>query len=216
MQLNLNEIFRSIQGEGSYAGFPALFIRLAGCNLNCHFCDTKAALKEGKIFTIDKILNEIKKLKSFHHILITGGEPLLQENIYLLIEKIISLRCLVLLETNGSFSVKNIPSCVKKIIDVKTPSSGHAESFCMDNLKYLEEKDELKFIISDRNDFNYAVKFIKKNISESNQLVINFSPAFNTMSYSELAQLIIKENLIVRLNLQLHKIIWPGGEPKNL
>ncbi|MBN2401502.1 MAG: radical SAM protein [Spirochaetes bacterium] len=213
--MKINEIFYSIQGETTRAGFPTAFIRLAGCNLKCSYCDTAYARLEssGKEMSINEIIRQIGKAKYFDHVTVTGGEPLLQPDSIRLMSDLIRKGYKVQLETNGSISLKNVPKKVVKIADVKTPSSGHASSFLIENFKYLNNTDELKFVILDINDYNFSVEFLKKYI-RSKKYIINFSPVHGAMSGAELAELILADNLPVRLNLQLHKIIWPNGEPK--
>ena len=214
MDILVNEIFYSIQGETTKAGFPSLFIRLCGCNLNCLYCDTVYAKSNGYAISIDKILENVKSYKSINHVTLTGGEPLLQDNSIHLMENLLKLGHSVQLETNGSISIKDVPRQVRKIVDVKTPSSGEAESFLLENLKFINKNDELKFVISDIDDYNYSKDFLEKHI-EKNESVINFSPVLSKMSIFKTAELILVDRLRVRLNIQLHKIIWPGEEPKN-
>lgn len=128
-------------------------------------------------------------------------------------KRLIDLNYFVQLETNGSISIKNVPNKVRKIVDIKTPSSNESSSFFLENLKYLKKNDEIKFIISNINDYNFSKEFINNYLNKL-QIIINFSPIFNKMAFSELAELILLDKLNVRLNLQLHKIIWPKGEPK--
>ena len=214
MDLLINEIFYSIQGESTNAGFPSLFIRLSGCNMNCCYCDTEYAKSEGFAVSIDKIIDDIAKYKSLHHITITGGEPLLQPNSIILMDRLIESGYPVQLETNGSISIEYVPDEVKKIVDVKTPSSGEVASFLQENLRFMNNNDELKFVISDKNDYNYSKEFIEKYI-DSSEVIINFSPVMEKMSISELAELILLDRLKVRLNIQLHKTIWPDEEPRH-
>jgi 7-carboxy-7-deazaguanine synthase len=215
MDLYVTEIFKSIQGESKNAGYPALFIRLSECNLRCSYCDTQYAYSKGEQLSIDEIIHKVKKYPNLHHIAITGGEPLLQKNVLSLIEKLLSLRYKVQLETNGSLPIKKLPRECIKIVDIKTPSSNEEQSFCFENLKYLTSQDELKFVVADKKDFKFAIKFIDQNLKNCDS-VINFSPSFNELTAPQLAELIIKEDLNVRLNMQLHKIIWPEGEPRTL
>lgn len=211
MSLIINEIFHSIQGESTTAGFPCLFIRLTGCNLNCAYCDTEYAKNSGEKISIEDILKRAGEFKKTSHITITGGEPLLQEESITLMKNLLQNGYEVQLETNGSISLRNVPREVRKIVDVKTPSSGEENSFLIENLDYINNRDEIKFVISDTGDYNFSKKFIKNN-----RIVctVNFSPVFEKLSPEKLAGLILVDRLPVRLNLQLHKIIWPGGEPE--
>lgn len=215
MNLKVNEIFYSIQGESTRTGFPCLFLRLTGCNLNCRYCDTKYARDSGTIISIDDILKKVKVYGTIDHITITGGEPLIQSNSIDLMKKLLDLQYAVQLETNGSILFKDVPKDVRKISDIKTPSSGEPDSFNFHNLNYLDAKDEVKFVISDNDDYEYAKKIITEHLRDIDA-VINFSPVTEKFSASKLAELILIDRLQVRLNLQLHKIIWPDGEPKNM
>jgi 7-carboxy-7-deazaguanine synthase len=213
--MNINEIFYSIQGETTRAGFPSLFVRVAGCNLECGYCDTVYARlpSSGKEMPIEDIIHEVTLYDNIDHVTITGGEPLMQANSIDLMNKLIENGYTVQLETNGSISLKNVPNKVRKIVDVKTPSSGHSSSFLFENLKYLNNSDELKFVILDIDDYRFSVEFIKNNIHDK-KVIINFSPVFGKISGNKLAELILIDRLPVRLNLQLHNILWPKGEPK--
>jgi 7-carboxy-7-deazaguanine synthase len=213
MHLKINEIFYSIQGETIRTGFPSVFIRLTGCNLRCHYCDTTAAWDAGDDMSLDEILSQVKKYRGVHHITVTGGEPLLQPNVVLLMERLCDSGYTVQLETNGTLSLRTVPKQVRKIVDVKTPSSGAAESFLMENLNYLAADDELKFVIGTLDDYVFARDFFEKYLEKS-EGAINFSPVLGLFSPRKLAELILKDGLPVRLNVQLHKIIWPEGEPK--
>jgi 7-carboxy-7-deazaguanine synthase len=216
MNLIVNEIFHSLQGETTTAGYPSLFIRLAGCNLKCSYCDTVYARSSssGREMAIEDILIKAELYKNqINHITITGGEPLLQPCSILLMKQLINKGHNVQIETNGSISVEEVPEKVRKIIDVKTPSSGEAKSFLITNLKYITKTDELKFVILDMKDYNFSVEFIKKNLKDKD-IVINFSPVSEKLSASTLTGWILNDRIPVRLNLQLHKVIWPDGEPK--
>jgi len=203
--LRVSEIFYSIQGETTTSGFTSVFIRLAGCNLRCSFCDTGRALEGGEEMDIPEVLKWIKSLKPFHHVTLTGGEPLLQEDAFTFLEKLKEAGYDVQVETNGSVLLDRVPHGVRIMADVKTPSSGEAASFKMENIKYLGENDEIKFVISDREDYDFAKTFMAEHLADVKS-VVNFSPASGVMSTSELSSLIIRDRLPVRLNLQLHKI----------
>ncbi len=203
--LLVNEIFYSLLGESSYSGYPAVFIRLSGCNLNCKYCDTRYANESGRYISIDSIIDEVKFYK-VQRALITGGEPLLQGNSIFLMEKLISNGYTVLLETNGSLPLKKVPGKIIKIVDVKTPDSDEGGSFLEENLKSLKKGDNLKFVISSVNDFYWAVKFLKERKLPDGVEVL-FSPVFGRFSPTNLAKLILEENIDVRLNLQIHKIL---------
>jgi 7-carboxy-7-deazaguanine synthase len=207
MNLMVNEIFYSIQGETVTAGYPSVFVRLTGCNLDCAYCDTRHARDSGTAMELDAIIHEIENYPSADHVTVTGGEPMCQANCIFLLKQILDRDWNCQIETNGSILLKDIPEKVRKIVDVKTPSSGEADSFETRNLKYLTERDEIKFVISDRADYEFSKDFIGKYLVKKG-IVINFSPATGDMAGAELADLIIRDRLPVRLNLQLHKILW--------
>ncbi len=213
MNLNVNELFYSIQGETTRAGLPSFFIRLAGCNLDCSYCDTRYARTERTSMPVRDIVRAATHYESAHHITITGGEPLLQPDTIVLMEMLLERNIPLQVETNGSISLHGVPAKVRKIVDVKTPSSGEEGSFLMGNLNHISADDEIKFVISDRSDYDYCRAFVKKYL-EKKECIINFSPVYGKMQIASLAEAILADRLPVRLNLQLHKIIWPGGEPK--
>lgn len=207
MIITVTEIFRSIQGETTAAGHPSVFVRCTGCNLDCAYCDTRYAREGGTPMEIETVLAEIEGSAPFDHVTITGGEPLLQAGSILLAKEILDRgwRCQV--ETNGSILIKDLPEQARKIVDVKTPSSGEADSFEMRNLKYLTDRDELKFVISDTADYEFSKDFIAKYCARKGA-VINFSPAAGAIPARELAERILDDRLPVRLNLQLHRVIF--------
>jgi len=211
LNLRVNEIFYSIQGESSFAGFPCIFVRLTGCNLRCSYCDTQYAYQEGKELSLDVIIKQIEKYRC-SLVEITGGEPLIQEETPLLISNLLDKGYRVLLETNGSLDVSMIDRRCVRIIDIKLPGSGEAHRNFLENLNELHDKDELKFVIGGQNDYVYA-KEILNRIPEglSEKIVINFSPLWGMMEPALLADWILNDRLTVRLNIQLQKIIWPPG-----
>lgn len=205
MTLKVHEIFYSMQGETTTAGFTSVFIRLSTCNLNCIWCDTPQAKSGGEDMTIDDIIAKVESLEPFNHVTVTGGEPLLQDESVKLLNRLTDKGYSVQVETNGSILFDSMPRGVRIIADVKTPSSGEEGSFKMENLKYLKKYDELKFVIGIMEDYQFARDFIREHLSRS-ECVINFTPAAKLMEPWALANLIIKDKLNVRLNLQLHKI----------
>jgi 7-carboxy-7-deazaguanine synthase len=207
--LKVNEIFCSIQGESSLAGFPCILIRLTGCNLRCSYCDTRYAYDEGEVRSVDDIIEQTKTY-GFSLVEITGGEPLLQEDTPALIRRLLNARFQVLLETNGSIDISSVDSGCIRIIDIKLPSSGESKKNRLENFAILRAKDELKFVIGDQRDYHYA-KEVLSLIPEdvSGKIVVNFSPVSEKMKPRQLAEWILGDRLGVRLNLQLHKIIWP-------
>lgn len=211
MSLKVNEIFKSIQGESTWAGLPCTFIRLTGCNVRCGYCDTKYAYDEGEEMEIEQILSRIKV---FNILLVevSGGEPLAQREADLLIEALLSEGYKVLLETNGTISIEPLSRLRKAgemhiILDIKTPSSGVSDKVCWDNLKHVTADDEIKFVLGDRGDYNWA-----QEVTEKYKLIgkcpILFSPVSGSLDPAILAEWILGDDLDVRLNLQLHKIIW--------
>jgi|SRR5690554_3131907 len=205
--IDLSEIFFSIQGESTRAGLPCIFIRTAGCNLRCSYCDTCYSYEKSFSLSSIEIINEIERFLPVKLVEITGGEPLLQEEIYLLINLLNSKRYNVLLETNGSVSLANIPKYVIKIVDVKCPGSMQAGSFLLDNIKYLTPRDELKFVISHQEDYLFAKAFLQNY--RLPEIPILFSPVKSRLNPDRLANWILKDRLSVRMQLQLHKYIWP-------
>jgi 7-carboxy-7-deazaguanine synthase len=207
--LKVNEIFYSIQGESSFAGFPCVFVRLTGCNLRCSYCDTSYAYDEGEHIPIDKIVKRVA-VYNCPLVEITGGEPLFQEDTPILIKKLLDEGYQVLLETNGSLDVSVVdPRCVR-IIDVKLPSSGEFHSNNHQNLNILTDKDELKFVIGNQSDYVCAMEIMKRISNDMlKKIVVNYSPLCGVMEPSQLAGWILADRLHARLNLQLHKIIWP-------
>jgi len=205
--LRVAELFVSLQGEGPAAGYPAFFVRLAGCNLACRWCDTPYARQPeaGKEMALAEILTRFQESR-LSQVLITGGEPLLQEGVYVLIEKILSLGGRVFLETNGSLSLKRLPSEVVKVMDLKPPSSGMSQYMLYENLRYLGPKDLVKFVIADEKDYLWAKeKFLRLGLTYFTEVA--FSPAWGLMAPEKLAQWILKDRLPVRLQLQLHKLL---------
>lgn len=197
------EIFASIQGESSLAGIPMLFVRLTGCNLRCAYCDTTYAYMDGCEYSVNEILNKIKAYK-FKYIELTGGEPLLQEEVYELMDALVR-DFYVVLETNGSISVERVNPSVKIILDIKTPGSGMSDKNYLENLKLIKEKDEVKFVITNREDYEWSKDLIKNHPIRSREIL--FSPAFGLLNPKKLAEWIIQDRLNVRLNIQMHKYI---------
>ncbi|MFB3926088.1 MAG: radical SAM protein [Syntrophales bacterium] len=210
MSLKVNEIFYSIQGESTYAGYPCVLIRLSGCNLRCSFCDTRYAYTEGVSMEISEILETVAGY-GCPLVEITGGEPLLQEETPALILSLLEKSYRVLMETNGSMDISRVdPRCVR-IIDVKCPSSGESHRNDLQNLNRLTGGDEIKFVIADRTDYEYAKMILLRNQRiEEIAVPVHFSPAFGGISLETLASWILEDRLPVRVHVQLHKIIWPG------
>lgn len=204
----MNEIFHSIQGESSFAGLPCTFVRLAGCNLRCSYCDTRYAYDEGSELDIPHILRQVRSL-GCGLVEVTGGEPLIQRDTPDLIHSLLSEDYTVLLETNGSLDISTVESKCIRIVDIKCPSSGMAERNDLFNLARLSRHDELKFVIGNRMDYEFAAEIVHsvQSISTAPN-TINFSCVFGKLSLRTLAGWILEDRLRVRLNVQLHKIIW--------
>jgi len=206
--LRVNEIFYSIQGESTFAGFPCVFIRMTGCNLRCTYCDTTYAYEEGDDIPLHSILTTVKKF-ACNLIEVTGGEPLIQDETPDLISALIKNGYTVLLETNGSHDISIVDTRCTRIVDIKCPSSGMNNNNYWKNLDYITPDDQLKFVIAHRQDYLYAKKVLDKPaIKRRKKLLINFSPVFNEIDLKDLAGWILADNLPVRLQIQLHKYIW--------
>jgi len=205
--MKISEIFTSIQGESTFCGFPCTFIRMTGCNLRCKYCDTPYAFEEGKELKMDQILSKVEGA-GISLVELTGGEPLLQEECYSLIAILLERGYTVLLETNGSISLEKVDSGVIKIVDIKCPGSGMSDHMDFSNITYLDQKDEVKFVIGDRVDFDWARKIIDRyRLIEKCKVLI--SPVFSKLDARKIARWILDEKLPVRLQLQLHRLIWP-------
>lgn len=202
--MKICEIFVSIQGESSLAGIPMVFVRLTGCNLRCSYCDTKYAYYEGEELSINKVLEKIHSFP-FQYVEITGGEPLLQDETYTLINELVRTHNVVM-ETNGSISIEKVNPEVKIIMDIKTPGSGMIEENHIENLKFLKEIDEIKFVLTNRLDYEWAKDFIKNHEIKAKEIL--FSPAYGLLNPAELAKWLINDGVSVRLNLQIHKYIF--------
>lgn len=199
------EIFSSIQGESSFAGLPCTFIRLSGCNLRCSYCDTTYAYNDGSEMSIEEVMGIIRR-SGLYLVEITGGEPLLQKEVFPLIERLVEEGYKVLIETNGSIDLSNVHSEATIIMDIKTPRSGMSSQMKLSNLSLLKPKDEIKFVLCDRGDYEWAREFITSH-SLTDQKIL-FSPAFGMLDPEKLSRWIIEDHLNVRLNLQIHKYIF--------
>jgi len=212
MALEVSEIFHSIQGESSWSGQPCVFIRLTGCNLRCAYCDTSYAYEQGRFIEIPEIVERVRRLRC-DLVEVTGGEPLIQAETPPLIAGLLDAGHTVLLETNGSIDIGVVdPRCVR-IMDIKCPSSGMAGQNDLRNLKKLGAQDELKFVIASREDYEFARDLL--STLPAARCEINFSPVFGSLAPRSLAEWILEDHIAVRLNLQLHKIIW-GSEARGM
>ena len=203
------EIFKSIQGEGPMAGYPCAFVRTAGCNLNCSYCDTRFACEaEGRAMSLGEIVDEVEKL-GCSNVCVTGGEPLIHKYVTLLCGELIAKRpCTVILETNGTQDIGCISSRVMTVMDIKCPGSGECGKTLWKNLKELSGGDVVKFVIGDREDFEWAARCVEERRSLW-MTPVYFAPVWDKLAGSELAEWILDAGLTVRLQLQLQKILWP-------
>lgn len=204
--LHICEIFKSIQGESTYAGLPCSFVRLVGCNLRCSYCDTTYAFTDGYDLPIQEIVTRVQA-HGTTLAEITGGEPLMQEKTAALCARLLEHGFTVLIETNGSRDISTLPAECVRIIDIKCPGSGQAGSFLGSNYDQLRSTDELKFVISHAEDFRWAHHLVRTRQLDK-QCVVIFSPNTRQLAPETLASWILQENAPVRLGLQLHKIIW--------
>ncbi len=204
--LKINEMFYSIQGEGTKAGLPCVFIRLTFCNLRCGYCDTEYAFYEGTDYSIEHILDEVRKYNC-NLVEVTGGEPLVQEECLDLLTALCNNNYEVMLETSGSLTIENVDKRVKTILDFKCPSSGMEKKNYYENINFIKPNDELKFVIGTREDYEWTKIFIDK-FDLNHKCEIIFSTVFGVLEYRTLAEWILEDNLNVRLQIQLHKHIW--------
>jgi len=204
--LRITEIFRSIQGESTRAGFPCAFVRLTGCSLRCVWCDTAYAFHGGGDMTLSKAVERVLALDT-ELVEVTGGEPLEQEAVYPLMDRLLSAGRTVLLETGGHVGLERVDPRVVKIVDVKAPGSGMSHANLLENLELLQAHDELKFVIADRRDFDWSLAMVRQSNLDAGR-VVTFSPAWGTLPAAELAQWVRDSGRPIRLGLQLHKILW--------
>jgi 7-carboxy-7-deazaguanine synthase len=208
MDLRITEIFLSIQGESSHAGRPCAFVRLTGCPMRCVWCDSVYTFTGGERKTFDEIFTQLKDF-GCDLVEVTGGDPLAQKNVYPFITQLLDEGYEVLIETGGFFSTEKVDERAKIVLDVKCPASGESERNHWANLERLNaDKDEIKFVIADLNDWNFAVEVIKKYDLENRAKEILISPIFGIENLQQIAEIIAQSGLKVRLNLQLHKYIW--------
>jgi 7-carboxy-7-deazaguanine synthase len=205
--LTINEIFYSVQGESSYAGRPCVFVRLTACDLRCSWCDTAYAFHEGAKRSLDSVLAEVDSYRC-PLVEVTGGEPLLQADVYPLMESLLARGRTVLLETGGHRSTARVPAGVVTILDVKCPGSGESEKNDWSNLERLQPHDEVKFVITDRTDYEYAREIAARHDLAGRAAAIHFSPVHGVMDARTLSEWVLADNLPVRVQLQLHKYIW--------
>ncbi|MFZ9097827.1 MAG: 7-carboxy-7-deazaguanine synthase QueE [Methylophilaceae bacterium] len=203
--IRINEIFYSIQGESSRIGFPTVFIRLTGCPMRCTYCDTAYAFHQGNQQEIDAIINQVQQYPT-KFVTVTGGEPLAQKNCLDLLDQLCDLDYEVSLETGGGIDISPVNAKVKIILDIKTPKSGEAENNFWPNLKQIKPMDEIKFVVADQEDFEWAIQTMHEH--QLDQKKILFSPVYNQLEGELLAKWILDHGIEARLQLQLHKILW--------
>ena len=205
--LTVNEIFHSIQGESTHAGRPCVFVRLTACDLRCTWCDTPYAFTEGRKMSVDEVVEQVRGYNC-DVVEITGGEPLLQKEVYPLMHRLLDEGRTVMLETGGHLSADEVPAGVIRVIDIKCPGSGESDKVHWPNLDRLRSSDELKFVIKDRADYDYARDVVAKRDLVSRCSAILFSPVHGVLDPKRLAEWILADRLPVRLQLQAHKYIW--------
>ncbi len=219
--MQITEIFKSIQGESTFAGLPCIFVRLTGCNLRCSWCDSEYTFTGGRKMTLDEVEAEVQRLAPVRLVEITGGEPLLQEReVVPLMERLLANGYAVLLETSGERPLARVPTGVIKIVDIKCPGSGEGGSFRLENLAALGSRDEVKFVLADRADYEFARDFAQEHELGERLHAVIFSPAFRQdaagardashclLDPQQLAEWILADGLNVRLGLPVHKFIW--------
>ena len=205
--LTINEIFHSVQGESTYAGRPCVFVRLTACDLRCSWCDTPYAFYEGSKRSLDEVIGEVDRY-GCPLVEVTGGEPLLQEDVYPLMQRLLSSGKTVLLETGGHRSTERVPAEVVTILDVKCPGSGEAEKNDWGNLGRLRPQDEVKFVVKDRVDYEFARDVIARHELAGRAAAIHLSPVHGVLDPKMLSEWVLADRLPVRVQLQLHKYIW--------
>jgi 7-carboxy-7-deazaguanine synthase len=220
--MQITEIYKSLQGESTYAGLPCVFVRLTGCNLRCSWCDTEYSFYGGKKMMPEQVFDAVERLSpNGGYVEITGGEPMLQEReLVPVMQRLIESGYKVLLETSGERLLERVPAQVIKIVDVKCPGSDEGDSFCVENLSILMAHDEVKFVISDRHDYEFARDFTTQHALAHRVNAVLFSPAFRKeasgardasnclLDPQQLAEWMLEDNVPARLGLQIHKLIW--------
>jgi 7-carboxy-7-deazaguanine synthase len=220
--MQITEIYKSIQGESTHAGLPCVFVRLTGCNLRCSWCDSEYSFYGGRKMTVEQVCGEVEQLSASGGLVeITGGEPMLQEReVIPLMQHLLDSGYKVLLETSGERPLERVPAGVVKIVDVKCPNSGEPDTFQLENLEILHAHDEIKFVLSDRTDYEFARDFVLRHNLTERVAAILFSPAFRKdasggrdtsnclLDPQELSEWMIADNIPARVNLQIHKFIW--------
>jgi 7-carboxy-7-deazaguanine synthase len=205
--LTVNEIFHSIQGESTHAGERCVFVRLTACDLRCTWCDTPYAFYEGRKMSVDEVLERVNE-HDCPVVELTGGEPLLQQDAYVLMERLLASGKTVMVETGGHVSLARVPREVIKVMDVKCPGSGESHRMNWDNLDRLTPQDEVKFVLKDRADYEYARDVVRTRGLADRVMAIHFSPVHGVLNARDLAGWVLEDRLPVRVQLQVHKYIW--------
>jgi 7-carboxy-7-deazaguanine synthase len=205
--LTINEIFHSIQGESTHAGRPCVFVRLTACDLRCSWCDTPYAFHEGRKMSMDEVVRQVKAFDC-PVVEITGGEPLLQREVYPLMQRLLDDGLTVMVETGGHLSIEHVPDGVIRVMDVKCPGSGESHRVDWTNMARLRPSDEVKFVIRDRADYEFARAVVATHALRGRTAAVLFSPVHGVLEPKELAEWILADRLEVRLQLQVHKYIW--------
>jgi len=208
--LRITEVFHSLQGESVKVGLPTVFVRLTGCPLRCQYCDTAYAFHGGKLIDIDDL---VKEITSYHckHICITGGEPLAQPGVFTLMTRLADENLAVSLETSGAMDVALVDQRVMIIMDLKTPDSGEDRKNLFENINHLKTNDQIKFVLCSRNDYDWACKIVDEH-QLAERVEVLFSPSYQQLNATTLADWILKDRLKVRMQIQLHKLLW-NDEP---
>jgi 7-carboxy-7-deazaguanine synthase len=205
--LTINEIFHSIQGESTYAGRPCVFVRLTACDLRCNWCDTPYAFHEGRKMSVDDVIADVES-RGCQTVEVTGGEPLLQADVYPLMQRLLDAGKTVLIETGGHRSIANVPAGVIRIMDVKCPGSGESDKNDWSNFAHLTKSDEVKFVIADRRDYEFAKEIVERENLPARVNAVLFSPVHGKLDPKQLSEWVIADRLDVRVQLQVHKYIW--------
>ena len=205
--LRITEVFYSLQGESKTVGKPTVFVRLTGCPLRCQYCDTAYAFEGGEIVSLESLIADVQSYKC-KYVTVTGGEPLAQPNCLLLLKMLCDAELNVPLETSGALSIESVDNRVSVVMDLKTPSSLESDRNDYGNISYLKEKDQVKFVICDRGDYDWAKAKLDQYDLQAKVGEILFSPSFEQLAAADLAQWLLDAALAVRMQLQLHKILW--------
>lgn len=204
--LRITEIFYSLQGEARSVGWPTVFVRLTGCPLRCSYCDTTYSFTGGESLGLDEIVDKVEEYGA-RHVCVTGGEPLSQKNVHSLMQRLCDRGYQVSLETSGALDISKVDSRVVRVMDLKTPSSDEMDKNLWSNVAHLTARDQVKFVIGDRADYDWSVAMLREHRLEERAEVL-FSPSYETLKPNELAEWVLEDQLLVRFQMQLHKLLW--------